>query len=62
MPRLCWMGAGVGLAPVLGVPVYPTGSSSVFSHVLVPLDGDPEHTVRLEPCLSYRSPQIWAQQ
>lgn len=41
MPRLCRAGVGVGLAPVLGLPVYPTGSSSVISHVLVPTDGDP---------------------
>lgn len=41
MPRLCQTGAGVGLAPVLGLPVYPTHSGSVISHVLVPVDGDP---------------------
>lgn len=41
MPRLRGTGAGVGLAPILGLPVYPTDSSSAFSHVLVPRDEDP---------------------
>lgn len=41
MPRLRGTGAGVGLALILGLPVYPTDSSSAFSHVLVPMDEDP---------------------